>query len=121
VARPRPRRVGWWLIGGLVALAVVVVGGTWLYIHVIEGPAPAPLSLKSAPASTPAASSSPPATAGPPSSDTVTGTWHVAAGSVVGYRVNEVLADPQRTVYHQYGLEKAFLDRKSTRLNSSHH
>jgi polyisoprenoid-binding protein YceI len=92
VARPRPRRAGWWLIGGLVALAVVVVGGTWLYIHVIEGPAPAPLSLKSAAASTSAASSSPPATAGPPSSGTVAGTWHVAAGSVVGYRVNEVLA-----------------------------
>jgi polyisoprenoid-binding protein YceI len=82
VARPRPRRVGRWLIGGLAALIVVVVGGTWLYIHVIEGPAPAPLSLKSATASTPAASSS----------GTVAGTWRVVSGSVVGYRVNEVLA-----------------------------
>jgi hypothetical protein len=37
-----------WLLGGLVVLVAGVVGGTWLYIHVIEGPAPAPLSLKSA-------------------------------------------------------------------------
>ncbi len=35
----RSRRLIGWLLGGLVALAIVVVGGTWLYIHVIEGPA----------------------------------------------------------------------------------
>jgi polyisoprenoid-binding protein YceI len=101
VARLRPRRVGLWLIGGLAALAVLVVGGTWLYIHVIEGPAPAPLSLKSAAstpaASTPAASSSAgasagTASAGTASAGTITGTWRVASGSIVGYRVNEVLA-----------------------------
>jgi polyisoprenoid-binding protein YceI len=93
VARLRPRRLRWWLLGGLVALAVIVFGGTWLYIHVIEGPAPAPLGLKSA------ASSSPPVTApagtasaGRASAGTVAGTWHVSSGSVVGYRVNEVLA-----------------------------
>jgi polyisoprenoid-binding protein YceI len=92
VARSRPRRVGWWLIGGLVALAVVVVGGTWLYIHVIEGPAPAPLSLKSAAAaSSPAAATVAP-TSGTASSGAVAGTWRVVSGSVVGYRVNEVLA-----------------------------
>jgi polyisoprenoid-binding protein YceI len=92
VARPRPRRVGRWLIGGLAALAVVVVGGTWLYIHVIEGPAPAPLSLKpAAAASSPAAATGAP-TSGTASSGPVAGTWHVAPGSVVGYRVNEVLA-----------------------------
>jgi polyisoprenoid-binding protein YceI len=88
VARFRRRHVARWLIGGIAALAIVVVGGIWLYIHVIEGPAPAPLSLKSAAASPSAASSSAPATL----SGAVAGTWHVAAGSVVGYRVNEVLA-----------------------------
>jgi polyisoprenoid-binding protein YceI len=92
VVRPRPRRVGRWLIGGLAALAVLVVGGTWLYIHVIEGPAPAPLSLKSAAAaSSPAAATVAP-TSGAASSSAVAGTWHVVTGSVVGYRVNEVLA-----------------------------
>ena len=93
MAGPRPRRLGWWLLGGLVALAVVVFGGTWLYIHVIEGPAPAPLSLKSGAGTTPSAT----APAGTPSASTapagaVAGTWRVSSGSVVGYRVNEVLA-----------------------------
>jgi polyisoprenoid-binding protein YceI len=96
VARIPPRRIGLWLIGGAAALAVLVVGGTWLYIHVIEGPAPAPLSLKSADstpaARTPAARSSAGASAGTASAGTVTGAWRVASGSIVGYRVNEVLA-----------------------------
>lgn len=94
MARLRSRRLGWWLFGGLVALVVLVVGGTWLYIHVIEGPAPAPLSLKPAAASSSpsqSASASAPATGGT-AATTVAGSWHVASGSVVGYRVNEVLA-----------------------------
>ncbi len=92
------RRIGW-LLGGLVALAIVVAGGTWLYIHVIEGPALAPLSLKpasSSPAATASAGSSSPAagtgSASTASAGKVAGTWQVASGSVVGYRVNEVLA-----------------------------
>lgn len=92
MARLRSRRLGWWLLGGLVALAILVVGGTWLYIHVIEGPAPAPLSLKSAasgPATSPATS---PSASTPAANSSVAGTWRVATGSVVGYRVNEVLA-----------------------------
>ena len=101
MARSSPRRVGVWLLGGLAALAILVVGGTWLYIHVIEGPAPAPLSLKSAPsspaASAPAGSASSAPSAGAPTTGTgatgtVAGTWHVTTGSIVGYRVNEVLA-----------------------------
>ena len=99
MARLRPRRVGWWLIGGLAVLAILVVGGTWLYIHVIEGPAPAPLSLKCGgklaasvrrrPVSPPAAAS---ARGRHSVAGAVAGTWRVASGSVVGYRVNEVLA-----------------------------
>jgi polyisoprenoid-binding protein YceI len=101
VVRSRPRRLGVWLLGGLVALAIVVVGGTWLYIHVVEGPAPAPLGLKSAPsspaASAPAGSASSAPSPGAPTTGTaaagtVAGTWHVTTGSIVGYRVNEVLA-----------------------------
>ncbi len=100
VARYRPRRLGVWVLGGVVALAILVVGGTWLYIHVIEGPAPAPLSLKSTAsspaasqvASAPAAGSSSATSAGTDSAGSVAGTWRVASGSIVGYRVNEVLA-----------------------------
>jgi len=88
MARVRARRLGIWLIGGLAALVVLVVGGTWVYIHVIEGPAPAPLSLKPASASSAAGT-------GTTTSKAVTGSWRVAAGSVVGYRVDEVLAGQQ--------------------------
>jgi polyisoprenoid-binding protein YceI len=96
VARFRPRRLGAWLIGGLAALAVIVVGGTWIYIHLIEGPAPAPLSLKSqAPSSdstTPAALGSSTGASAGAAADDIAGAWRVASGSLVGYRVDEVLA-----------------------------
>jgi polyisoprenoid-binding protein YceI len=90
MTRLRARRLGRWLLGGIVALAILVVGGTWLYIHVIEGPAPAPLSLGSGSTTSPSAAGS--AAAGIASTASVAGEWQVAAGSVVGYRVNEVLA-----------------------------
>jgi polyisoprenoid-binding protein YceI len=89
--RLRPRHLVRWLIGGIVAIVVLVVGGTWLYIHVIEGPAPAPLSLRSGPATSPATATGG-GTAGTAAAASVAGQWRVAAGSVVGYRVNEVLA-----------------------------
>jgi hypothetical protein len=82
--RRRRRR---WLRWGLTAAAVVVVlavGVPFVYIHFIEGAAPAPLSLKIA---------SPSASSGQAAADApLTGTWTVAAGSRAGYRVNEVLA-----------------------------
>jgi len=84
----RPRRLIRWLIGGIIALVVLVVGGTWLYIHVIEGPAPAPLSLRTGPTTSPTTAVG----AGTAAAASIAGDWRVAAGSVVGYRVNEVLA-----------------------------
>jgi polyisoprenoid-binding protein YceI len=89
MARHRARRAGVWLLGALAALAVLVLGGTWIYIHLIEGPAPAPLSLKGS--ASPASASATPS-AGQATARNLTGTWRVASGSVVGYRVNEVLA-----------------------------
>ena len=99
MARSRSRRLWMWLLGAVVALAVLVTGGTWLYIHVFQGPAPAPLSLKSPASSQPSAT----ATTAPGSDSNsgsatatrggaIAGSWRVASGSVVGYRVNEVLA-----------------------------
>jgi len=84
MARQRRGRLRWWLLGGLVVVVAIVVGGTWLYIHVIEGPAPAPLGLKSG--------ASGATSAGAGTAPVVAGTWRVSPGSVVGYRVNEVLA-----------------------------
>ena len=87
MARLRPRRFGLWALGGVAALAVLVAGGTWIYIHLIEGPAPAPLSLKSS-----TKTSTGTASTGTASITKVAGTWRVASGSIVGYRVDEVLA-----------------------------
>ena len=81
----RPRRWVWWLVGAAAAVVVLAVGGTFLYIHVISGPAPAPLSLK--PSSGPSST----APAGESAATSVGGTWKITTGSVVGYRVKEVL------------------------------
>jgi polyisoprenoid-binding protein YceI len=92
MAWSRRRRWALGLAGAAVVVVVLAVGGTFLYIHVISGPTPAPLGL--APA---AGSTASPATAGgsAPAGDSaaapVVGTWDTAKGSVVGYRVKEVL------------------------------
>jgi polyisoprenoid-binding protein YceI len=82
------RSWGWkrWLLTASVAAVIAVVGGTWVYIHVIQGDAPAALTV---------ADALPTALGGSPSSTNVSadpsGAWNVANGSKVGYRVNEVL------------------------------
>jgi polyisoprenoid-binding protein YceI len=80
------RRWVLWLAGAAVAVVVLAVGGTFLYIHVVSGPTPAPLSLKQG--SHPASSAAP---ASESAATSVAGTWTTKAGSVVGYRVKEVL------------------------------
>jgi polyisoprenoid-binding protein YceI len=87
----RPRRLALWLFGGAAVLVVLVFGGAFVYIHVISGPAPAPLSLK--PAATAGASTAGSGAAGTSASSAgLAGPWKVATGSQVGYRVKEVLA-----------------------------
>ncbi len=75
--RPRPLRL---VLGIVVVLVLVFVGGPFVYIHFIEGPAPKPLSLPTQKASNPKGTVSFPS-----------GTWKATSASVVGYRVNEVL------------------------------
>jgi len=72
-----------WLVAG-VGVAVLLLVGPFVYIHFIEGKAPAPLALSSP--SAPAASSDPIQAA-----TGTDGTWNVSTGSLVGYRVKEVL------------------------------
>jgi len=50
----RTRRWVLWLTGAVLVAVAAVLGGTFVYIHFISGPAPAQLSLK-----TPATSSAP--------------------------------------------------------------
>ncbi len=90
MAWSRSRR---WALGVAAAAAAVVVlavGGTFVYFHFISGPAPAPLSLKAGAGSSPGTQG---ATATPAAGGAVplAGAWHTVSGSVVGYRVKEVL------------------------------
>jgi polyisoprenoid-binding protein YceI len=77
----KKRSVIRWVIGAVVLLALALVGGPFVYIHFIEGPAPKPLTLPSA------------GTTSAKGASTMfpTGTWRATSASEVGYRVNEVL------------------------------
>lgn len=91
--RPRPwlRRV----LGGVAVILVLAAAAPFIYIHFIAGRAPAPFRLHpAAHATTASAGSTGPAAA---AADSVTGTWRIAAGSRVGYRVQEVLFGQQHT------------------------
>src|SRR5947199_4926034 len=73
-----------WVIGGIVGAVVTAVGGPFVYIHFIAAKAPPPLTIStSTPAHTDSASTG--------GTVAVDGTWKVASGSLVGYRVNEIL------------------------------
>jgi polyisoprenoid-binding protein YceI len=75
------------LVLAVVALAVVLVGGPYAYIHFVEGKAPAPLALAS-PSSSTSDTGTSTSTGGSGGTD---GTWKVSNRSLVGYRVKEVL------------------------------
>jgi polyisoprenoid-binding protein YceI len=93
----RPRHWLRWLIGAVVILAALAAAGPFIYIHFFNA-APSALSLSpssSGPASTSASSST--ATASTAASGPVAGPWAAGSGSVVGYRVNEVLLGQNAT------------------------
>ena len=76
------------IVLGTVVVIFLALAGPFIYIHFIEGPPPAKLSLPTASATkTPAASST----------TSLNGTWNIAKGSVVGYRVSEVLLGQNST------------------------
>jgi polyisoprenoid-binding protein YceI len=111
--RMRPRRLIGWLAGAAVAVVVLVVGGVFVYIHFISGPAPAPLSLKSA--SSAAATTSPAAVP----AGTLAGSWRVTSGSVVGYRVNEVLAGQNNVAVGRTGDVSGSMSVKGTTVTAA--
>ena len=77
------RRGKIWSIVAIGVLALLV-GGPWVYIHLVQGDAPPPLALGSTSASSGATGT----TGSAPAGDDP---WTVAGDSVVGYRVREVL------------------------------
>jgi polyisoprenoid-binding protein YceI len=85
-SRPHGRRWLRWLIAGGVVVVVLAVGVPFVYIHFIEGPAPAKLSLSSTPA--PGAELT---------AAQIDGKWVLSTGSQAGYRVQEVLAGQNNT------------------------
>ena len=96
-----------WLIAGIIVVVVLAVAGPFVYIHFFNGSTPSALSLSpsgSAPASGAASGSgSAPApgsgtsTATAAATGSVAGPWTAGSGSVVGYRVNEVLLGQNAT------------------------
>jgi polyisoprenoid-binding protein YceI len=98
-----------WLIAGIIVVVVLAVAGPFVYIHFFNGSTPSALSLSpsgSAPAPGSASASgsgSAPApgagtsTATAAATGSVAGPWTAGSGSVVGYRVNEVLLGQNAT------------------------
>ena len=84
-----------WLIAGVIVVVVLGVGGPFVYIHFIEGPAPAKLTLPKDETTTTGHTAAAGAVKG--GSEQVNGTWNVGQGSVVGYRVGEVLIGQNST------------------------
>jgi polyisoprenoid-binding protein YceI len=83
-------------IAAFIVVVVGAVGGPYVYIHFIEGRAPAPLSVNTS--TSPAAATSPGTTSSSEtSSSSLDGTWNVGSGSVVGYRVHETLLGQSNT------------------------
>ena len=70
-----------WVVVALVATALVLIGGPYLFFAIFEGSTPGRLHLP------PAAG----VTSGPLQPGPVSGTWQIGAGSIAGYRVNEIL------------------------------
>src|SRR5580704_13258332 len=93
MATKRRRRVVVGVIGAAVIIVLAAVLGPYLYIHFIEGPAPAKLELpKSSDSATSSTSKGSAST-----SSSFDGTWNVGTGSMAGYRVQEVLVGQNAT------------------------
>jgi polyisoprenoid-binding protein YceI len=75
-----------WVLVAVAVLLVLVVGGPWLYINVIQDDPPERLSLEDVTTTT-AADATDPTVA----RQGAEGDWTIGAGSLAGYRVKEVL------------------------------
>ena len=95
MALTRPRHWLRWLIGAVVVLAALAAAGPFVYIHFFNS-APSALSLTPGSSSSASAPSSA-STATTAASGPVAGTWSAGSGSVVGYRVSEVLLGQNTT------------------------
>jgi polyisoprenoid-binding protein YceI len=87
-----------WLIAGIIVVVVLAVAGPFVYIHFFNGSTPTALSLSPSGSTTATPSTSAgTSTATTAATGPVAGTWTAGSGSVVGYRVNEVLLGQNAT------------------------
>jgi polyisoprenoid-binding protein YceI len=97
-----PRSLMGWLwtaVAAVVVVALLAVGGSFVFTHFIEGKAPPPLSLGPTGSANPA----PSATSTSPGSSALAGTWTVSKGARAGYRVQEILFGQQHTAVGRTG------------------
>jgi polyisoprenoid-binding protein YceI len=92
MATKRRRRIIVGTIGVAVLIVLAAVLGPYIYIHFIEGPAPAKLELPQSSTSTTSSASK-----GSAPTTSLEGNWNVGAGSMAGYRVQEVLVGQNAT------------------------
>ena len=76
----------------MVLVAIAAIAAPFIYIHFVEGPPPAKLTLPETTSTTSSGSKSPST-----DSTSLDGTWNVGTGSVAGYRVNEDLVGQHTT------------------------
>jgi polyisoprenoid-binding protein YceI len=100
-----------WVVGGVAALAVLLVGGPFVYIHFFNGNEPAALKLD------PTGST---ASASAGASTTVSGTWTVAGGSQTGYRVHEILVGQSTTAVGRTSDVTGTIAIQGSRVASGH-
>ena len=86
-----PKKMAIAVVAVLVGGVALVSGGTWAYITFVKGPAPARLTVESAAEAARTTTTVAGAASATPTSDDPAGTWTVSEGSLVGYRVQEVL------------------------------
>jgi polyisoprenoid-binding protein YceI len=113
-----------WLWAIPVAVVVLVLGGTWFYINVIEGPAPEPLAFSSSPTTTAApgttaAPATPATPAAPASAGPIEGTWKPTSSSQAGYRVKEVLFGQSATAVGRTNAVTGQLVIQGTKVNAA--
>jgi polyisoprenoid-binding protein YceI len=95
-----------WLLIGIAVAVVAAVAGPFVYIHFIEGPAPSKLTLSSG------------SSQGSSGKAGTEGTWKVASGSVVGYRIKETLFGQPNTAVGRTSAINGSVDVQGTKIAS---
>lgn len=85
------KRVLWIVIATIVAVAVLAVGGTYVYFNFVKEDAPPPLSVADPPAAPTSGAGADGSAGVDPVSGDIAGQWKTGAGSQAGYRVQEIL------------------------------